>query len=96
MLFYIVKLLSIGSSILLTEAYSPIYNVIKYYGRQNECGEIIEKGAQVPFFLKFIRDTNSSFNAREFGGQIIDYINQLPKGKNIQPNWQVRYKQGAI
>lgn len=61
---------------------------MKYYGRADCNGFITQPGGQVPFNFQLI-NTNSKSTAFEFRDIIQEYLDALPKGENIQPNWVV-------
>ena len=80
----------------MTESYSPTPTVMRYYGRRNANGRIVQYGAQVPFFLDLVPQTpvkalyyKHDQTAYTFAKLINDYMNDLPSGKRIIPNWQV-------
>lgn len=74
----------------MTEAYSTLQNTIRYYGRTDDvkAGQIVQYGAQIPFNFQLI-NTNSMSTAYEFRSLIANYLNSLPIGSDIQPNWVV-------
>lgn len=76
-------------SILMAEAYGTLEKMQKYYGK-TENGAIVEGryGAHIPFnFL--LMSTGPWTNAPQYKELIDSWINGLPKGKGIQPNWVV-------
>lgn len=84
--------------ILMTESYSPTPTIMRYYGRTHtKADRIIQYGAQVPFFLDLVPQTpvkalyyKKDQTAYTFEKVIKDYLNELPSGKRIVPNWQVK------
>lgn len=75
----------------MTEAYTSLPNNLKYYGRINKNGEVVEYGAHLPFNFNLISRTNRSTKADEFQTHIESWIDGMPKGKAIQANWLVSF-----
>lgn len=80
----------------MTESYSSTPTIMRYYGKINARGRVIQYGAQVPFFLDFVPQTpvkalyyKQDQTAYTFEKVISDYLSELPFGKRIIPNWQV-------
>lgn len=73
----------------MAEAYGTLEKMQKYYGRI-ENGAIVEGryGAHIPFNF-ILMSTGSWTNAPQYRELIESWINGLPKGKDIQPNWVV-------
>lgn len=71
----------------MTEAYGSIPQMVKYYGRVKN-GVVVKYGVQVPFNFGIINLQNDA-NARDFITGINSWINAMPKGIQIQPNWVV-------
>lgn len=87
----------------MTESYSPTQTIMRYYGRTNAHGRIIQYGAQVPFFLDFVPQTpvkalyyKQAQNAYTFEKVVRDYIRELPLGKRVIPNWQVSANRASV
>lgn len=75
----------------MTEAYSTLQNTIRYYGQSTDdvkFGQITQYGAQIPFNFQLI-NTDAMSTAYEFRNLIANYLNSLPFGNDIQPNWVV-------
>lgn len=70
-----------GNRILMTEAYSSLENMVRYYGdgRRN--------GSQIPFNFELITRTNITSNAVDFKARIDAWLNGMPKG--VRANWVV-------
>lgn len=71
----------------MTEAYAPLSNIIKYYGKV-ENGKVVKYGAQIPFNFRLML-TNMQSKASDFVKPITDFINSMPKGRHIHANWLV-------
>lgn len=67
---------------MLTESYSPIETVIKYYGDGNS-----REGAQLPFNFQLILQLNNNSNANDFKNAIDYWLNNMPAGRTA--NWVV-------
>lgn len=76
-----------GGSILMTEAYSTLENTMRYYGRVSN-GQIVEKGAQIPFNFQLM-DLSITSSTREFAEKISQFLENMPRGEKIQANWVV-------
>lgn len=74
--------------ILMTEAYSSVPNIQRYFGRV-ENGKIVEYGSQIPFNFELILRTNRDSNAKDFKAGIDLWLNNMPKAKGIHANWVV-------
>lgn len=73
----------------MTEAYSDTLELLmKYYGRTDENGKIVEYGAQIPFNFNLIH-TDSGTSVNEFVRLITEFINSMPKGDKVHANWVV-------
>lgn len=73
--------------VFMTEAYAPLSNIIKYYGKV-ENGKVVKYGAQIPFNFRLMV-TNMQSKASDFVKPITDFINSMPKGRHIHANWLV-------
>ncbi|XP_050092930.1 maltase A3-like [Anopheles aquasalis] len=68
--------------IIMTETYSPIDIVMKYYGN----GTV--PGAQIPFNFHFITDLGAGSSAEDFQNTIHFWIDHMPSNLNsVVPNW---------
>ncbi|XP_017066235.1 maltase A3 [Drosophila eugracilis] len=65
--------------ILMAETYSPIDIVMKYYGNATT------EGAQLPFNFLLISDLSNSSNAHDYEGTILNWLQNMPKGRTA--NW---------
>lgn len=74
-------------SILMTEAYSTLKNTMRYYGRISN-GQIVEKGAQIPFNFQLM-ELDSKSSTRQFAEKIRQFLENMPRGEKIQANWVV-------
>lgn len=72
----------------MNEAYTSIKNMIRFYGKI-ENDEIVRKGAQMPFNLALISNTNITSNACNFKGFITDWLDNMPHNNSIHANWVV-------
>lgn len=81
-------------SILMTEAYGNVTQMTKYYGEVRD-GEIIKYGSHIPFnfLLRFLKRWAKS---SDFIKSIDSWIDYMPKGVGIQPNWVVSIFHGQI
>lgn len=67
---------------MLTESYSPIDIVMKYYGDGKR------EGSHIPFNFLFIEQINNNSNANDYKTLIDSWMNSMPA--NRIPNWVVR------
>lgn len=67
----------------MTEAYSTIENMIRYYGDGKR------NGSQIPFNFELISRTNVNSNAVEFKERIDAWLNKMPK--DVRANWVVSF-----
>lgn len=65
----------------MTEAYSSLENMVRYYGdgRKN--------GSQIPFNFEWITRTNINSNAIDFKSHIDGWLSGIPTG--VRANWVV-------
>lgn len=73
----------------MTEAYSPLYTALKYYGKV-ENGIITKYGAQIPFNFELIQYTSIGTGAHGYIENISKWVLNLPNGEKIHANWVVR------
>lgn len=73
----------------MAEAYSPLQNALKYYGRV-ENGTITKYGAQIPFNFQLMQKTAMESKSNDYIETINSWLLNLPKGNKIQANWVVR------
>lgn len=69
--------------IMMTEAYSKIEIIMKYYGDGHG-----RDGANVPFNFRFITDLSNSSSARDVKGVIDLWLDNMPSSRIA--NWVVR------
>lgn len=74
-------------SILMTEAYGSLNEMIGYYGKV-ENGGIIKNGSHIPFNFNLLNMPPWA-KSSEIQMLIDSWINKMPKGKGIEPNWVV-------
>lgn len=67
--------------IMLTESYSPIDIVMKYYGDGQR------EGSHIPFNFLFIEQLNNNSNANDYEATIYNWMSNMPT--NRIPNWVV-------
>ncbi|XP_031639303.1 probable maltase [Contarinia nasturtii] len=72
--------------ILMTEAYVSLENQLKYYANVRN-GVIRRIGAEVPFNFRLLTKTTRYSTAVDFKVCIEEWINHMPKGEKIRPNW---------
>lgn len=65
----------------MTEAYTTLENMIRFYGTETT------KGAQIPFNFELISNTNRASTAKEFEKRIMNWLNLVPAWANA--NWVV-------
>lgn len=70
--------------ILMTESYSPISEVMKYYGNGTR------EGAQIPFNFLIIGGLTNNSNAHNYEDTINTWLSNMPKGRTA--NWVVSLK----
>ena len=77
----------------MTEGYSTVENMQKYYGRI-ENGRIVNQtyGAQIPFNFLLLSNTWMGSKTYDYKTNIENWLNNMPKGNKIQANWVVRIK----
>lgn len=68
--------------IMVTEAYTDIYNTMYYYGNKNK------EGAHLTLNFQLIEKVNGSSNANDFAAKINEWVDLLPEG--LTSNWVVR------
>lgn len=73
----------------MTEAYSNVSNIHRYYGKRDKNGQIIQYGSQIPFNFELITKTKYWSTAKDFKTHIDIWLNDMPKGKGIHSNWVV-------
>ncbi|KAG4071734.1 hypothetical protein HA402_011888 [Bradysia odoriphaga] len=76
------------TKILMSEGYTTLPNVMRYYG-QIENGAVVEGkyGAQVPFNFLLQKSTQLDTKASEYKSIIEEWMSSMPKGNKIQANW---------
>lgn len=69
------------TKVIMTEAYTSLENMIKFYGdgRRN--------GSNVPFNFEMISNVNKNSTAKDFKLRIDNWLSRVPAGK--QANWVV-------
>lgn len=67
--------------IIMTEAYTALDNIIKFYG------DGVRSGSHVPFNFELISNVNSTSTAADYKYRIDIWMSKMPKGR--QPNWVV-------
>ncbi|XP_037034887.1 maltase A1-like [Bradysia coprophila] len=74
--------------ILMSEGYTTLSNVMRYYG-QIENGAVVEGkyGVQVPLNFLLQMSTQLDTKASEYKSIIDEWISSMPKGNKIQANW---------
>ncbi|XP_031624579.1 probable maltase [Contarinia nasturtii] len=72
--------------VLMAEAYSPLCNALKYYGKV-ENGTITKYGAQIPFNFQLMQNTKMGSGSQDYINSINSWILNLPKGNGIHANW---------
>lgn len=72
----------------MTEAYTAVEKVMKYYGKIEENGNVVDYAAQIPFNF-ILTDSNITTTAFDFKKLINTYMGNLPKGEQVQANWVV-------
>lgn len=77
--------------ILMTEGYSTVENMIKYYG-VIENGRIVRYGAQMPFNFLLLSNTWMGTKAYGYKNEIESWLSRMPSGKGIEANWLVRFQ----
>lgn len=77
----------------MTEGYSTIENMQKYYGRI-ENGRILDGmyGAQIPFNFLLLSNTNMGTKTFDYKANIDNWLKNMPKGNQIQANWVVGFR----
>lgn len=78
-------------SILMSEAYTTLPNMFKYYGMHRN-GVITRYGAEIPFIFEMQVQTRLQSTAAEFKEVIEDCLTLMPKGDRIHMNWIVSIK----
>lgn len=68
--------------ILMTEAYSTLDNLIRYYGDGKR------NGSQIPFNFHLLANTNRASKGAEYKNLIETYMSKIPTG--FEANWVVR------
>lgn len=74
----------------MTEAYASLPNTLRYYGNV-ENGKLTKYGSQIPFNFELISKTNFSSKASDFKTNIENWLKGMPKAKEVQANWVVRF-----
>jgi alpha-glucosidase len=65
----------------MTEAYTALDNMIRFYGDGQR------KGAQIPFNFEMISNVNQDSTAKDYKDKIDKWLVRVPKGE--QANWVV-------
>lgn len=74
----------------MTELYGSLSQITRCYGKVQN-GQVVEYGAQIPFNFHFM-SLQRWTDAIQISSMITSWINEMPKGNGIQPNWLVRKK----
>lgn len=72
--------------VLMTEAYSPLDTLVKYFGNATH------DGSHIPFNFLFIERLWNGSNAHDVNGCIDDWLQMVPEGRTS--NWVVRNSTG--
>lgn len=72
----------------MTEAHVSQSRIMKFYGEVRN-GIVTKYAAEIPFNFRLQRGTESRSTAPEFRQRILDWLNDMPKGEKIHPNWVV-------
>lgn len=69
------------TKIIMTEAYTSLENMIRFYGTEKR------DGANVPFNFELISNVNTASTAKDYKTRIDNWLQRVPKGKYA--NWVV-------
>lgn len=69
------------TKVMMTESYSPLNVVVKYYGNETH------NGSHIPFNFQMISRLRNESNAYDYFNCIDDWMRNLPVGRT--PNWVV-------
>lgn len=69
------------TKVIMTEAYTSLENMIKFYGDGKR------DGSNVPFNFELISNVNSGSTAADYKKRIDNWLSRVPKGKHA--NWVV-------
>lgn len=67
--------------ILMTEAYTSLPNIIRYYGNGQR------NGSHVPFNFELITKVNGDSTAKDFNDHIQEWLDAMPKDNGSYANW---------
>lgn len=67
--------------ILMTEAYTSLPNIVRFYGNGQR------NGSHVPFNFELISKVNGNSTAKDFNDRIQDWFDAMPNDNRIYANW---------
>jgi alpha-glucosidase len=76
------------SKVIMTEAYTSLDNMIRFYGDGKR------DGSHVPFNFEMISNVNIDSTAKDYKLRIDNWLTRVPKGKHA--NWVVSRNQNKI